>query len=448
MDKNGWRVKDVLVCLGIVAFTGLYLWGAVGNWTDYTKMTSPGNPASAYGRVYVNSGTNLLTCILSTGASCMPTATGATGATGPTGPTGATGATGATGSAGSNGATGATGATGSNGSNGTNGACAGVVAKTSSFTLTSSENAELVTFNGSSLTATLNGSPTSTTVYCLENLNASALTVARNSLTINGGTSNITLQQYQAITLWSDGSNYFSTRPLVAGSNVTLTQASNGQTVAASGGGGGGSFSATPPYFFDGTNYYTPTGYTATKPSSSPSWLSSTATATAGTNGDVIVTGCSNNCFASLTASSSVEAEFLSVNTLADNSNTYAHTAVWLWDSSNNVIYSWYPAYHSATGANVGGTVMWFFQKWTYSGTGNPTFSSAIANVPTGYQGWSGVAHLKLSVSGGTITASVSLNGGATISAISTSTGVGTISKGGYEVSNAMISDILSVVVH
>jgi len=41
------------------------------------------------------------------------------------------------------------------------------------------------------------------------NLNVSALIVDRNALTVNGGTSNLTILQNQSVFVWSDGSNYF-----------------------------------------------------------------------------------------------------------------------------------------------------------------------------------------------------------------------------------------------
>ncbi len=115
----------------------------------------------------------------------------------------------------------------------------GVLAKTGNYTITSSEDKKLVTFDGSSLTATLPASPPSATFAVgIKNLNASALTVSRNGLTINGGTSNITLQQFQDTACYTDNSNWFCGVPEVAGSNITLTPASNGMTIAASGTGG------------------------------------------------------------------------------------------------------------------------------------------------------------------------------------------------------------------
>lgn len=117
----------------------------------------------------------------------------------------------------------------------------GVNSQTSSYLLVSGDNGKLVQMNGSSLTATLPASPPSSTWNVwIQNLNSSNLTVSPNGLDINTGAGSITLIQYQLIHVWTDGSNYFSQVPLVAGSNVTLSPASSGITVAATGGGGGG----------------------------------------------------------------------------------------------------------------------------------------------------------------------------------------------------------------
>ena len=112
-----------------------------------------------------------------------------------------------------------------------------VNAQTISYTALASDDGKLITENGASLTLTLPAAVPSVGWYVwVQNLNASALTVSRNGLTINGGTSNITLQQYQRVRIESDGANYKSEVPIVAGTNVTLTPASNGLTVTATGG--------------------------------------------------------------------------------------------------------------------------------------------------------------------------------------------------------------------
>jgi hypothetical protein len=185
---------------------------------------------------------------------------GATGSTGPAGPAGPTGATGATGPAGPAGATGATGAfgpigpfgpaglqgpQGQQGPQGPAGASgtfgAGVNSQTTNYTPVAGDNGKLVVMNGSSLTLTLPSPALPSPWYVgVQNLNASNVTILSNAA-INGSTANsITLQPFQFIQVWSDGTNYFSSPTLVAGSNITLTPASNGLTISGSSGGGTG----------------------------------------------------------------------------------------------------------------------------------------------------------------------------------------------------------------
>ena len=55
----------------------MLLYGAIVNgWLDFTLTTGTGNPASGYARFYVDSATNLATCLLSTGVSCLPNTPG------------------------------------------------------------------------------------------------------------------------------------------------------------------------------------------------------------------------------------------------------------------------------------------------------------------------------------------------------------------------------------
>lgn len=134
----------------------------------------------------------------------------------------------------------------------------GVNAQTANYALVSGDSGKLVTMNGTNLTAKLPASPPSSTwLAWIENLNSSAVTVSGNGLNINGAASSITLNQFDVIQVWTDGSNYFASTPLVAGSNITLTPTSSGKTIAASGGGGGG-----------GSNWF----YSLTAPPALASW--------------------------------------------------------------------------------------------------------------------------------------------------------------------------------
>lgn len=67
--------KTLLLCLiAILLFAiGLSLKASVVNAAyDFLEVTGLSNPPSGNGRLYVDSGTNLLTCLLSTGSSCIP----------------------------------------------------------------------------------------------------------------------------------------------------------------------------------------------------------------------------------------------------------------------------------------------------------------------------------------------------------------------------------------
>ncbi len=80
-----------------------------------------------------------------------------------------------------------------------------VVLKTTNYTLLSTDSGNIFAFNGSSLTATLVATPpTMPWIVGIKNMNASDLTVARNSNTINGKSANLTLHQYEEISCESD----------------------------------------------------------------------------------------------------------------------------------------------------------------------------------------------------------------------------------------------------
>src|SRR5205823_688693 len=86
-------------------------------------------------------------------------------------------------------------------------------------------------------TLTLASPPPSVTCpFWVQNFAATTLTIARNGMTINGGTSNITLpNQYSSVRMWTDstGANYLADLPMIAGTNITLTPGVNGMTIAA-----------------------------------------------------------------------------------------------------------------------------------------------------------------------------------------------------------------------
>ena len=198
---------------------------------------------------------------------------------------------------------------------------------------------------------------------------------------------------------------------------------------------GGGTFSAAPPYYYDGTNYYVAaTGYTATKPTGSPTWINgfTPSTATAGTNGDYLFAG-TGTYWQTQTATTSVEAE---LQIAAFNDSQSGQSGVWLYDSTNGVIWFWGPGFSN----NNPGLPEIVLLKYTYSGTGNPAFSAA-----TVFSGFSSFVHLKIIKSGGTASFQLSLNGGKNFYTVTTQS-VGTIAQGGTGGSES-ITDVYSLVV-
>lgn len=114
----------------------------------------------------------------------------------------------------------------------------GVSIKTANYTATIADMGTRIVFNSSSaVTLTLpnpipNNALTPPSVETrwniqVTNIGAGALTIDRNGLTIDGGTSNITLGQFQSVAIDTDGTNFFSGRGLGSGSGGGL----NGATV-------------------------------------------------------------------------------------------------------------------------------------------------------------------------------------------------------------------------
>lgn len=201
-----------------------------------------------------------------------------------------------------------------------------------------------------------------------------------------------------------------------------------------------------PPYWCIGSNkYVAASGYQATLPGTLTYINSVTPTfSQAGTNGDLVIGGASQNVFSSATATTSIEGEFsvLSLQTLDPTSTSNGAGGICLWDSTNSKLWC----------LNVG-IVVWGstnyvtaevgLDSWTYTGSGNPTSGTQIFALPI----TSNIdVHLKLAVASGTMTPYVSLNGGNVFFPISAwAESVGTISKGGINYQNAMM-DIFSVV--
>jgi hypothetical protein len=106
--------------------------------------------------------------------------------------------------------------------------------QTASYTATATDNNKLVTMNCASCIFTLPAPQGPNWSVYVENLNASSLTIARGTANLNGSSLNILLSQYQTTRIFCDGTNYWSSTPILAGTGVTLTPAANGLTIGAS----------------------------------------------------------------------------------------------------------------------------------------------------------------------------------------------------------------------
>lgn len=101
------------------------------------------------------------------------------------------------------------------GISGTSGGLSGTSSKTANYTSVSADNGKLLVMNGSSLTLTLPATPPfAAWAIFVQNINASDLTISRNGLNIDGAAANLTVKQSQGVSIWTDGTNYFSFRGL------------------------------------------------------------------------------------------------------------------------------------------------------------------------------------------------------------------------------------------
>lgn len=211
-------------------------------------------------------------------------------------------------------------------------------------------------------------------------------------------------------------------------------------------GGGSGSFSAAPPYYYDGTKYYVAaSGYTATKPNTSPTWINSVTptTQTAGANGDFLFAGAGSAPYwQEQTATASAEVELTFAGIISTGSQQYTFGGAWLWDSTNSKIYALSCVQESDTNAPA---FTYALNSYSYNGSGNPGSGSGVT---TWQSPGPGICHVKLSVAGGVLTPQISLDGGGAYYSMSTVGSIGTISDGGFmgggAASGTGIVDILS----
>lgn len=205
------------------------------------------------------------------------------------------------------------------------------------------------------------------------------------------------------------------------------------------GSGGGSSITFAPPYLYNGTNYFVAaTGYKATKPPSSVTFINGVTPgiSMAGTNGDYIYgDATSTEYFQEVTCTTSIEAEYTS-EALGGSTNV---AGLWVWDSTNDKLWVLeYGASGSTSAQLLQGMV-----SWSYNGTGSPGSPSLIFSITS--QGNNPVRHYKMAVSGGTLTSSLSQDGGGSYVTLNTQTGLGTISECGTVVLAPGIIDIYSL---
>lgn len=142
----------------------------------------------------------------------------------------------------------------------------GTVTYTSSQTASSGDNGKLVIMNcGSACAYTLPGTQPSTTwQISIQTIGSTTATIALGGGdTYNGSASVPVLQKFSALPIWANtatSTDYRGGTPPVAGTNVTLTPASNGQTIASAGSSGGGTsgWSGAPITFISSTTQYAP----------------------------------------------------------------------------------------------------------------------------------------------------------------------------------------------
>lgn len=117
----------------------------------------------------------------------------------------------------------------------------GVNVQSTSYTATAADRNALIVMNcGSACGVTLPAAPpTPLWTTKVMSIGTTLATINLNSLTFNAGASAPALIKYMPIEIRTDGSNWFGSAPLIAGTNITFTPGANGITVSSSGGGAG-----------------------------------------------------------------------------------------------------------------------------------------------------------------------------------------------------------------
>lgn len=235
----------------------------------------------------------------------------------------------------------------------------------------------------------------------------------------------------------------------IQGVGVSATSPTNGQVLEYDSGSGlyvpaslaaTGPIPAAPYIIIVGTKYLAANMYPVTVPNfTGYTYLQGTTTNTSGANGSVTLLNTSNtDAWYGKSASASIECLFN--ESAYGNGTSFLCCSIWMWDVTNSKLYS-LGAYASSRAAGdelAAPTIL--FRSYPYSGT---TVGSAT-NLFYGGSLIAPVMHLKLSVSGTTLSVQYSCDGGQTYQQPTTAT-IGTISKAGVAVSNNGGSGVMNV---
>jgi len=206
-------------------------------------------------------------------------------------------------------------------------------------------------------------------------------------------------------------------------------------TIGNSPSGSGTTVTPVPPYIELGSTFYDIVMFAVTKPVACASqvFIGTAPTCTNGSNGNVVLSSTATNTvyWSKIALSSSIDVDlrvlcsFVAANTSTANG---CGIGIWIFDSSNGLVWT---IERTAPSATAGDT--FYLNKYTCSttcpATTQPVYSAT--NYALGGSWFGPNLHLRLSVSGSTLTYGISEDGGATYQTVNTQTGIGTIADGG-----------------
>jgi hypothetical protein len=210
-----------------------------------------------------------------------------------------------------------------------------------------------------------------------------------------------------------------------------------------------GGLTAAPPYFTDGSNFFTPDGFQVTKPSGSPTWVNSVTPGTiaSGANGNLLLTTGTGGTsyFSQIAGTTSTIGVFRCFNLSATNASKQAQCGIWMYDSTNSKIYVM--SIHGGSGSTLSQMAIdTTIDVYTYSGSGNPSYSTTPATAMMGAYGWGPYAYEKIVKSSTNLLFQVSLDGGATYQTVYTQSSIGTLADGGFFLTDGTVGVTANVV--